>query len=40
MNQSDYATDREIIKNKAYGYQKKESGYVNKTIINLVFPIH
>ncbi|HRE76816.1 MAG TPA: serine hydrolase domain-containing protein [Flavobacterium sp.] len=38
MNQSDYASDRKIIKNRAYGYQKKESGYVNKTIINFSVP--
>ncbi len=38
MNQSDYASDRKIIKDRAYGYQKKESGYVNKTIINYSVP--
>ena len=38
MNQSCYATDRQIIKKRAYGYQKKESGYVNKTIINFSVP--
>lgn len=38
MNQSRYATDRQIIKQRAYGYQKKESGYVNKTIINFSVP--
>ncbi|MCA0365425.1 MAG: beta-lactamase family protein [Bacteroidetes bacterium] len=38
MSQSRYATDRQIILNRAYGYQKKESGYVNKTIINFSVP--
>jgi CubicO group peptidase (beta-lactamase class C family) len=38
MAQSCYATDRQIIQKRAYGYQKKESGYVNKTIINLSVP--
>lgn len=38
MNKSCYATDRQIIKKRAYGYQKKESGYVNKTIINFSLP--
>lgn len=38
MNQSSYATDRQIVNNRAYGYQKKESGYVNKTVINFGVP--
>lgn len=38
MRQSRYASDRQIILNKAYGYQKKESGYVNKTIISYSIP--
>ncbi|PKP28460.1 MAG: serine hydrolase [Bacteroidetes bacterium HGW-Bacteroidetes-18] len=38
MNQSGYATDRQIIKKRAYGYQEKETGYVNKTIINFSVP--
>ena len=38
MSQSRYATDRQIINKRAYGYQKKESGYVNKTIINFSVP--
>ncbi len=38
MNNSQYATDRKIISNRAYGYQKKESGYVNKTAINFSVP--
>lgn len=38
MNQSYYATDRQIINKRAYGYHKKESRYVNKTIINFSVP--
>lgn len=38
MTHSRYASDRAIIKNRAYGYQKKESGYINKTIINFSVP--
>lgn len=38
MTQSLYATDRQVISKRAYGYQKKESGYVNKTIINYSVP--
>jgi len=38
MSQSRYASDRQIINKRAYGYQKKESGYVNKTIINFSVP--
>jgi CubicO group peptidase (beta-lactamase class C family) len=38
MNQSNYATDRQIINKRAYGYHKKESGYVNKTVINFSVP--
>lgn len=38
MNNSRYATDRQIIAKRAYGYQKIESGYVNKTIINFSVP--
>jgi CubicO group peptidase (beta-lactamase class C family) len=38
MNQSAYATDRQIIKKRAYGYQKKENGYVNKTVISFSIP--
>ncbi len=38
MNHSLYATDRRIIRNRAYGYQKKESGYVNRTVINFSVP--
>lgn len=38
MNQSYYASDRAIIEKRALGYHKKESGYVNKTIINYSVP--
>lgn len=38
MNNSRYNTDRQIISKRAYGYQKKESGYVNKTVINFSIP--
>lgn len=38
MSNSYYATDRQIIKNRAYGYHKKEYGYVNKTIVSYSIP--
>jgi len=38
MGHSYYANDRQIIKNRAYGYQKKENAYVNKTSINFSVP--
>lgn len=38
MNNSFYATDRKIIKNRAYGYHEKKDGFVNKTIINYSVP--
>lgn len=38
MQQSRCASDRQIIINRAGGYQKKESGYVNKTIISYSVP--
>lgn len=38
MTNSYYASDRKIIKNRAYGYHKKSSGYVNKTVINFSVP--
>lgn len=38
MRQSYYATDREVIKKRAYGYHKKEHGYVNKTVISFSVP--
>ncbi|WP_051230299.1 serine hydrolase domain-containing protein [Epilithonimonas caeni] len=38
MANSYYASDRKIIKNRAFGYHKKSSGYVNKTIISFSVP--
>jgi CubicO group peptidase (beta-lactamase class C family) len=38
MTHSYYASDRKIIHQRAYGYHKKESGFVNKTIINFSVP--
>jgi CubicO group peptidase (beta-lactamase class C family) len=38
MTQSYYASDRQVIKNRAYGYHKKEYGYVNKTVISFTVP--
>ncbi len=38
MTNSYYATDRKIIRNRAFGYHKKTSGYVNKTVINFSVP--
>jgi len=38
MTQSSYASDRKIITKRAYGYQKKESRYVNKTQISFSVP--
>lgn len=38
MNHSYYASDRKIIDKRAYGYHKKEYGYVNKTIISFSIP--
>lgn len=38
MRHSYYATDRQIINKRAYGYHKKENGYVNKTLINFSVP--
>ncbi|TAE28672.1 MAG: class A beta-lactamase-related serine hydrolase [Cytophagales bacterium] len=38
MTQSYYASDRRVIRNRAYGYHKKETGYVNKTTINFSVP--
>jgi CubicO group peptidase (beta-lactamase class C family) len=38
MNSSQYATDRQIVNKRAYGYHKKEEGYVNKSIINFSVP--
>lgn len=38
MTKSFYASDRKIIPKRAYGYHKKENGYVNKTQISLSIP--
>ncbi|MCZ8286516.1 MAG: serine hydrolase, partial [Bacteroidia bacterium] len=38
MSQSCYTSDRKVIHQRADGYQKKESGYVNKTIISYSIP--
>lgn len=38
MGRSLYASDRKVIDKRAYGYHKKESGYVNKTIISFSVP--
>lgn len=38
MSHSRYASDRLVIANRAYGYQKKENGYVNKTNIHFSVP--
>nr|WP_295867615.1 serine hydrolase domain-containing protein [uncultured Chitinophaga sp.] len=34
MHETYYASDRQVIKNRAYGYHKKDSVYVNKTVIS------
>jgi len=38
MKQSYYASDRKVINRRAYGYHKKEYGYVNKTVISFSVP--
>lgn len=38
MTQSYYASDRQVISKRAYGYHKKEHGFVNKTIISFSVP--
>lgn len=38
MNQSYYASDRKVIYKRAYGYHKKEYGYVNKSVISFSVP--
>ena len=38
MTHSYYASDRKVIKDRAYGYQKKEYGYVKKMAINFSVP--
>lgn len=34
MRETYYASDRQVIKNRAYGYHRKDSLYVNKTVIS------
>ncbi|NII84458.1 serine hydrolase domain-containing protein [Pedobacter sp. SG908] len=38
MSHSYYASDRRVINQRAYGYQKKENTYVNKTAISFSVP--
>ncbi|TKC12059.1 beta-lactamase family protein [Pedobacter polaris] len=38
MNHSRYASDVAVINNRAYGYNKKEYGYVNKSKISFSIP--
>jgi len=38
MDNSRYASDLAVIINRAYGYQKKEAGYVNKSKISFTIP--
>ncbi|MFD2287854.1 serine hydrolase [Pedobacter petrophilus] len=38
MDQSLYASDRKVIRKRAYGYHKKSYGYVNKTVISFSVP--
>lgn len=38
MTRSRYASDRQIVARRAYGYHKKEQGYVNKTVISYSIP--
>ncbi len=38
MTNSYYASDRKVIQKRAYGYQKKEYGYTNKTQISFSIP--
>lgn len=38
MTHSYYASDRKIIPERAYGYHKKEQGFVNKTVISFSVP--
>jgi CubicO group peptidase (beta-lactamase class C family) len=38
MDHSYYASDKKVIHKRAYGYQKKENGYVNKTAISFSVP--
>ncbi|MFK7000306.1 serine hydrolase domain-containing protein [Flavobacterium oreochromis] len=39
MTQSFYANDKQIIKKRALGYHKKETGYTNKTNISYSIPL-
>lgn len=38
MSHSYYASDRKVILQRAYGYHKKEQGFVNKTVISFSVP--
>lgn len=38
MSDSYYASDRKVIPKRAYGYHKKEKGFVNKTVISFSVP--
>ena len=38
MTQSRYASNKMIVKHRAYGYQKKGNVYLNKTVINFSVP--
>ncbi|MGE8511924.1 MAG: serine hydrolase domain-containing protein [Chryseobacterium culicis] len=38
MSHSYYASDRKVIPQRAYGYHKKEQGFVNKTVISFSVP--
>lgn len=38
MTHSYYASDRKVIPQRAYGYHKKEQGFVNKTVISFSIP--
>lgn len=38
MTHSYYATDRKVIPKRAYGYHKKEQGFVNRTVISFSIP--
>ncbi|WP_278381434.1 serine hydrolase domain-containing protein [Chryseobacterium arthrosphaerae] len=38
MTHSYYASDRKVIPKRAYGYHKKEQGFVNRTVISFSIP--
>lgn len=38
MHNSRYANDAIVIKNRAYGYHKREAGFMNKTVISFSIP--